>query len=119
MGELRADVDRLTLLPCDTPEERETRDKALDAAQERLERQVRLMESQTRIYMNLSAGGAASIWAAMQRGTARKQQDEQQEREVKQPIRKWSDVQAARAARLGKAAPIDADAEVVDADTGD
>jgi hypothetical protein len=62
-------------MPADTEPERAARDQALENAQARLERQTAILERQTKIYQSLSAGGAASIWAAAQKGTARKAQE--------------------------------------------
>lgn len=111
MGELRADIDRLVLMPTDTAEERAERDTMMGAVQERLERQTAIMERQARTYQHLSAGGAASIWSAMQRGSARKQQDDQPSERPVKPYRKFGDVHKLKDGTQ----PVDA--EVVDAES--
>lgn len=89
MGELRADVDRLVLMSTESETERTARDSALELVQTRLERQALIIERMTKVYQSLSAGGAASIWAAAQKGTARRNQDESPDGPESAPISRF------------------------------
>lgn len=85
---LREAVGKLTLMPCDSPAAVAAHDAELARLVELRERIVATQEREVRMFGQLSAGGAASYWAAMQKG-ARKQPDEDREERRVQPSRRF------------------------------
>jgi len=119
MHEMDTDMQRLSLMHCETPADYASRATEMMRIQEMQERQTAIMERRVRTFGQLSAGGAASIWAAMQRGTARQQQDKANEERTVKPRRRFRLVEAESAgnsAASDHAQPVDAEVIAEDGD---
>lgn len=89
----------------------ERRNGALARTHERAANLISMIRDLDKLIDRMSAGGGAAVWAGMQRGMARQQQERQAEERPVKPFRKFGDVHKLQAQ---SAQPVEA--EVVEAE---